>query len=304
MALYANIGGVVDAQAAVHAGAEGIGLFRTEFLFMDRSALPGEEEQYEVYRQVSQMMVGKEVIIRTLDVGGDKGIAYLGMEAEENPFLGHRAIRYCLDHPEIYKVQLRALLRAGAEHRNLKIMLPLVTGVEEIRGARALLEACKAELGAEGKAYDGDIALGVMIETPAAGLIADLLAQESDFFSIGTNDLTQYTIAVDRGNAQVAKLYTVFHPAVLRSIRQVIAAGKAAGIPVGMCGEAAADPALIPLLLTFGLDEFSVSPTSVLSARKHIADWQEEDAARVTRGAMELPTAAQVEAYLKGVQGN
>ena len=301
--LYANIGGISDAEAAVHAGAEGIGLFRTEFLFMDRTALPSEEEQYEVYRQVSQLMAGKEVIIRTLDVGGDKGIAYLGMEAEENPFLGHRAIRYCLDHPEIYKVQLRALLRAGAEHRNLKIMLPLVTGVEEIRAARALLETCKKELGAEGKAYDGAIPLGVMIETPAAALIADLLAKESDFFSIGTNDLTQYTIAVDRGNAQVAKLYTVFHPAVLRSIRQVIAAGKAAGIPVGMCGEAAADPALIPLLLQFGLDEFSVSPSSVLAARKHIADWDGEEAARATRGAMELTTAAQVEAYLKGVQG-
>ena len=300
--LYANIGGISDAQAAVRAGAEGIGLFRTEFLFMDRSALPSEEEQYEVYRQVSQLMAGKEVIIRTLDVGGDKGISYLGMEPEENPFLGHRAIRYCLDRPEIYKVQLRALLRAGAEYRNLKIMLPLVTGVEEVRDARALLGECMAELKAEGKAYDGDIPLGVMIETPAAALIADLLAKESDFFSIGTNDLTQYTIAVDRGNAQVARLYTVFHPAVLRAIRQVIAAGKAAGIPVGMCGEAAADPALIPMLLAFGLDEFSVSPSSVLSARKQIAGWTEEAAAQVTGEAMELPTAAQVEACLKAVQ--
>lgn len=304
VALYANIGGVSDAQAAARAGAEGIGLFRTEFLFMDRSALPDEQEQWEVYRQVSQLMAGKEVIIRTLDVGGDKGIGYLGMEQEENPFLGHRAIRYCLDHPEIYKVQLRALLRASAEHRNLKIMLPLVTGVEEIQSARALLEICKEELGREGKAYDRDISLGVMIETPAAALIADLLAREADFFSIGTNDLTQYTIAVDRGNAKVAKLYSVFHPAVLRAIRQVIAAGKAAGIPVGMCGEAAADPALIPLLLHFGLDEFSVSPSSVLAARKHIADWQEQEAARVAQGAMELPTAIQVEAYLKGAQEN
>ncbi len=300
VALYANIGGVADAKAALEAGAEGIGLFRTEFLFMDRAALPGEEEQYEAYRQVAQLMAGKEVIIRTLDVGGDKDIAYLGMEREENPFLGHRAIRYCLDNPETYKVQLRALLRAGAEGGNVKIMLPLVTGVEEVRQARALLEQCKQELAEQGLAYDRDISLGVMIETPAAALTADLLAREVDFFSIGTNDLTQYTMAVDRGNARVAGLYTVFHPAVLRAIRQVIAAGKAAGVPVGMCGEAAADPALIPLLLSFGLDEFSVSPASVLTARRHIAQWEQEQADQLARQVLELPTAAQVEERLKG----
>lgn len=301
VALYANIGGVEDARAAFQAGAEGVGLFRTEFLFMDRPALPGEEEQYQVYRQVSQIMEGREVIIRTLDVGGDKAIGYLGMEAEENPFLGYRAIRYCLDRPDVFKVQLRALLRAGAERGNLKIMLPLVTGVEEVRSARGILQQCKQELEAEGKAYDGNIALGVMIETPAAALIADLLARESDFFSIGTNDLTQYTMAVDRGNAKVAGLYTVFHPAVLRSIRQVIAAGKAEGIPVGMCGEAAADPALIPLLLHFGLDEFSVSPAAVLSTRKRIGDWNRQQAAQVAQTAMEGETAAQVETYLNGI---
>ena len=256
------------------------------------------QEQYQAYAQVSDLMAGKEVIIRTLDVGGDKGIAYLEMEREENPFLGHRAIRYCLDRPDLYRVQLRALLRAGARHGNIKIMLPLVSGVEEVRGARALLEECKAQLSAEGLAFDPHISLGIMVETPAAALIADLLAREADFFSIGTNDLTQYTIAVDRGNAKVEKLYTCYHPAVLRSIRSVIAAGKAAGIPVGMCGEAAADPRMIPLLLAFGLDEFSVSPSSILAARKQIADWNGPDALRTAEQAMALDTAAQVSDFL------
>ena len=244
-------------------------------------------------------MAGKEVIIRTLDVGGDKAIDYLGMEQEENPFLGHRAIRYCLDRPELYKVQLRALLRAGAELRNIKIMLPLVTSLEEIRGARALLEQCKSELEAEGLPYDKDISLGIMVETPAAALIADLLAQESDFFSIGTNDLTQYVMAVDRGNAKVEKLYTTFHPAVLRSIRNVIQAAKQAGIPVGMCGEAAADPCLIPLLMSWGLDEFSVSASSVLATRARIHHWRSEEAGQVAQEAMSLSTAAGVQGYLK-----
>ena len=297
--LYANIGSVEDAEAAAHSGAEGIGLFRTEFLFMNRTSLPDETVQYEAYRAVSQIMAGKEVIIRTLDVGGDKAIEYLGMEKEENPFLGHRAIRYCLDRPELYKVQLRALLRAGAEEQNIKIMLPLVTCVEEVRAARELLEQCKKELAESGVPYDKDIALGAMIETPAAALIADLLAQECDFFSIGTNDLTQYTMAVDRGNAKVEKLYSPFQPAVLRSIRNVISAAKRAGIPVGMCGEAAADPGLIPLLMCWGLDEFSVSSASVLATRAQIHRWHEKDFRRVTEEALGLSTASGVEGYLK-----
>lgn len=297
--LYANIGSPAEAEAAAAAGAEGVGLFRTEFLFMDRTSVPSETEQMEAYQAVSRTMAGKEVIIRTLDVGGDKAIDYLGMEQEENPFLGHRAIRYCLDRPELYKVQLRALLRAGAELRNIKIMLPLVTSLEEIRGARALLEQCKSELEAEGLSYDKDISLGIMVETPAAALIADLLAQESDFFSIGTNDLTQYVMAVDRGNAKVEKLYTTFHPAVLRSIRNVIQAAKQAGIPVGMCGEAAADPCLIPLLMSWGLDEFSVSASSVLATRARIHHWRSEEAGQVAQEAMSLSTAAGVQGYLK-----
>ncbi|MBM6723542.1 phosphoenolpyruvate--protein phosphotransferase [Pseudoflavonifractor phocaeensis] len=297
--LYANIGSPAEAEAAAAAGAEGVGLFRTEFLFMDRTSVPSETEQMEAYQAVSRTMAGKEVIIRTLDVGGDKAIDYLGMDKEENPFLGHRAIRYCLDRPDLYKVQLRALLRAGAELRNIKIMLPLVTSLEEIRGARALLEQCKSELEAEGLPYDKDISLGIMVETPAAALIADLLAQESDFFSIGTNDLTQYVMAVDRGNAKVEKLYTTFHPAVLRSIRTVIQAAKQAGIPVGMCGEAAADPCLIPLLMSWGLDEFSVSASSVLATRARIHHWRSEEAGQVAQEAMSLSTAAGVQGYLK-----
>ena len=298
-ALYANIGSPADAGAAAGAGAEGIGLFRTEFLFMDRTSAPTETEQFEAYLAVSRIMAGKEVIIRTLDVGGDKAVDYLGMAREDNPFLGHRAIRYCLDNQELYKVQLRALLRAGAEEKNIKIMLPLVTSLEEVRGARALLETCKAELEAEGLPYHKDIPLGIMVETPAAALIADLLARECDFFSIGTNDLTQYTMAVDRGNAQVENLYTTFHPAVLRSIRNVITAAKQAGIPVGMCGEAAADPRLIPLLMTWGLDEFSVSSSAVLATRAQIHRWHPAQAAQLAQEAMGLSTAAGVEGYLQ-----
>ncbi len=301
VALYSNIGKPEDAQAALEKGAEGIGLFRTEFLFMDRDSLPTEEEQLNAYRQVSALFAGKEVIIRTLDVGGDKEIPYLNMKKEENPFLGHRAIRYCLDEPDTYMVQLRALLRAGADHKNIKIMLPLVTGLEEIRAAKAMLEKAKKQLEAEGLAYDADIQLGVMIETPAASQIADLLAQEADFFSIGTNDLTQYTLAVDRGNPDVASLYTPFHPAVLRSIANVIRAAKEAGIPVGMCGEAAADPGLIPLLLSWGLDEFSVSASAVLATRRVISLWSQQEADDVQEEAMKLSTVKGVQGYLSSM---
>jgi len=299
--LYSNIGSVAEAQIALENGAEGIGLFRTEFLFMDRTAMPTEQEQYEAYKAVSDIMQGKEVIIRTLDVGGDKEISYLKMESEQNPFLGWRAIRYCLEESDLFKVQLRALLRAGAEHKNIKIMLPLVTGVQEIRAAKQLLEECKQELAAQGIAYDDNIQVGIMIETPAAALIADLLAKEAAFFSIGTNDLTQYTLAVDRGNAKVENLYTTLHPAVLRSIRSIIRAAKEAKIPVGMCGEAAADPALIPLLLEFGLDEMSVSASSILKTRKIVSQWFQKETAEVEQKAMQLDEPQAVEEYLLSV---
>ena len=296
--LYANIGSVMEAQAALENGAEGIGLFRTEFLFMDRPAMPDEEEQLEAYSSVSHLMKGKEVIIRTLDVGGDKEVSYLKMGSEQTPFMGWRAIRYCLSEQPLFKTQLRALLRAGAQEKNIKIMLPLVTGVQEIRAARSLLEECKQELSREGLEYDPKIALGVMIETPAAALTADLMAKEADFFSIGTNDLTQYTIAVDRGNAKVEQLYTTLHPAVLRSIRGIIHAAKQAKIPVGMCGESAADPLLIPLLMQFGLDEFSVSASSVLKTRKTISEWNREQVEQVAEQAMQLSTPQELDEYL------
>lgn len=299
--LYSNIGSVAEAQIALENGAEGIGLFRTEFLFMDRTAMPTEQEQYEAYKAVSDIMQGKEIIIRTLDVGGDKEISYLKMESEQNPFLGWRAIRYCLEESDLFKVQLRALLRAGAEHKNIKIMLPLVTGVQEIRAAKQLLEECKQELAAQGIAYDDNIQVGIMIETPAAALIADLLAKEAAFFSIGTNDLTQYTLAVDRGNAKVENLYTTLHPAVLRSIRSIIRAAKEAKIPVGMCGEAAADPALIPLLLEFGLDEMSVSASSILKTRKIVSQWSQKETEEVEQKAMQLDEPQAVEEYLLSV---
>lgn len=267
--VYANIGSPAEAQVALESSAEGIGLFRTEFLFMDRPALPDEEEQYKAYAEVAEAMAGKEVIIRTLDVGGDKDIPYLQMEKEENPFLGCRAIRYCLKHPEVFKVQLRALLRAACCGR-IKIMLPMICTAEEIRQARALIAACAGELAAEGKPFRRDVPVGIMVETPAAALTSDLLAKEADFFSIGTNDLTGYVTACDRGNADVAYLYDAMQPAVQRAIQMTIENARRAGIPVGMCGEAAADQRLIPQLNAWGLDEFSVSPSSVLSTRKCI----------------------------------
>ena len=269
--VYGNIGKAEDVQSVIQNSGEGIGLFRTEFLFMDRQSEPSEEEQFEAYSTVAKAMDGKEVIIRTLDVGGDKDIPYLNIEKEENPFLGHRAIRYCLDNKELFKKQLRALLRASV-YGNIKIMLPLVTCVEEVRQAKALIEECKEELKSEGKEYRS-VDVGIMVETPAAVFISDILAREVKFFSIGTNDLTGYTMAVDRGNAKVERLYDVFQPSVLRAIETTIKNAKAAGIQVGMCGEAAADTKLIPYLIEWGLDEFSVSSGSILQTRKTICEY-------------------------------
>lgn len=269
-AIYCNIGKPEDARMADTNGAEGIGLFRTEFLFMGRDSEPTEEEQYEAYSSVAKIMGYREVIIRTLDVGGDKEIPYLSIKKEDNPFMGFRAIRYCLKNKELFKRQLRALLRAGADG-NIKIMLPLVTTVEEVTAAKALIQECEKELEAEGKPYR-DVPVGIMVETPSAALLSDELARVSAFFSIGTNDLTGYTMCADRGNPDVAYLYDCMQPSVLRAIEMTIKNAKAAGIPVGMCGEAAADPRMIPHLLKWGLDEFSVSPSSVLKTRSLIAE--------------------------------
>lgn len=296
--LYGNIGNPEDAKQVAACDGEGVGLFRTEFLFMGASELPSEEEQFQAYKAAAENMEGREVIIRTLDVGGDKDIPYLGLEKEDNPFLGFRAVRYCLQNKDSYRVQLRALLRASA-FGDIKIMVPLVTCVDEIRSVKALVKELMAELDAENIAYNKDIQVGAMIETPAASLIADLLAKEADFFSIGTNDLTQYTMAVDRGNAKVAYLYSSYNPAVLRSMKNIIEAANAAGIMVGMCGEAAADPLLIPLLISFGLGEFSVSATSVLATRGTIAKWSKAEADELAAKALSLATETEVAELLK-----
>ena len=291
--LFANIGTPEDASQVIAYDGEGIGLFRTEFLFMDRSTMPDENEQFEAYKKALLIMKNKTVVIRTLDIGGDKEIPYLGLKKEANPFLGFRAVRYCLKNSEMYKTQLRALLRASA-YGDLQIMIPLVTGVDEVRQVKALIREIRAELDEKVIAYNKGLKIGVMIETPAAAILADVLAKEADFFSIGTNDLTGYTMAVDRGNADVAYLYSVFSPAVLRMLRHIISEGKKAGIPVGMCGEAAADPLLIPLLISFGLDEYSVNPTSLLATRREISRWSKQEANKIAESVMALETEKQI----------
>jgi len=296
--LVCNIGKPEDAKKAVECDGEGIGLFRTEFLFMDRDSVPTEEEQFEAYKSVAETMKGKPVIIRTLDIGGDKAIPYLGLEEEDNPFLGFRAIRYCLQRTDLYKTQLRALVRASAFGK-IKIMVPLVTCVDELRSVKAMVADIMKELDGEGIAYNKNLEIGVMMETSAACMIADILAKEAAFFSIGTNDLTGYTMAVDRGNAKVAYLYSTYQPAVLRSIKRIIECGKKEGIMVGMCGEAAADPKLIPLLLAFGLDEFSVSATSVLKTRKTISNCTVEECKALADKVMQCNTEEEVLDILK-----
>ncbi len=296
--LVANIGNPDDANVAAEHDCEGVGLFRSEFLFMDAKELPTEDEQFAAYQKVALRMKDQPVIIRTLDVGGDKEIPYLDLVKEENPFLGYRAVRYCLANPDQYKVQLTALLRASA-FGDIKIMVPLVTNLDEIRQVKALVKECMAELDARGVSYNKDIEVGTMIETPAASLIADDLAVECDFFSIGTNDLIGYTMCADRGNDKVGYLYEVYQPAVLRSLKRIIEEGNKAGIMVGMCGEAAADPLLIPVLISFGLGEFSVSAPSILRTRRIISEWTKAEADELTEKVMKLKTATEVKAALQ-----
>ncbi|WP_434688176.1 phosphoenolpyruvate--protein phosphotransferase [Hungatella sp. SB206] len=300
--LVANIGKPEDVDKVLQYDAEGIGLFRTEFLFMDRNSMPTEDEQFEAYQKVAIAMNGKPVIIRTLDIGGDKEIPYMGLKKDENPFLGYRAIRFCLDRREdVYRPQLRALLRASA-FGNIKIMVPMVTCLEEFREAKAMIEEVKAELDLKGIAYKKDIQVGIMVETAAASLMADAFAKEVDFFSIGTNDLTQYTMSVDRGNDKVSYLYSPLNPAVLRSIRHIIQCGRKEGIMVGMCGEAASDPLMIPLLLAFGLNEFSMSASAVLNARKLITGYSIAELQAIADKAMSFVTTKEVEAYMRELQ--
>ena len=296
--LFANIGKPEDATQAMEKDAEGIGLFRTEFLFMDKPTVPTEDEQFEAYKKAALICKGKPVIIRTLDIGGDKDVPSLGMEPEENPFLGFRAIRYCLAREDLYRTQLRALLRASA-FGDIRIMVPLVTCVDELTAVKDLLKRYMIEFDQEGIAYNPDIMVGIMVETPAAAIMADALTAEADFFSIGTNDLTGYTMCTDRGNEKVRYLYSTYNPAVLRSIKRVIEEGNKAGILVGMCGEAAADPLLIPLWISFGLGEYSVSATSVLATRKQVSLWTKEDADALANKVMQLNTAAEIYGVLK-----
>ncbi|WDC83507.1 phosphoenolpyruvate--protein phosphotransferase [Caloramator sp. mosi_1] len=296
--LAANIGTPSNVEGALKNGAEGVGLFRTEFLYMDKDSLPTEEEQFEAYKAVLEGMGGRPVVIRTLDIGGDKKLPYLKIDEEMNPFLGYRAIRLCLDRKDIFKTQLRALFRASV-YGNLKIMFPMISGIEELRQAKAVVEEVKNELKAEGIAYSNKVEIGIMIEIPSAAVISDMLAKEVDFFSIGTNDLIQYTVAVDRMNEKISYLYDPFHPAVLRLIKMVIDNAHKEGKWAGMCGEMAGDERIIPVLLGFGLDEFSMSASSILKARKLITSLSYEEAKKLADEVVMCATSEEIKSKIQ-----
>ena len=296
--LVSNIGTPADVELVLKNTAEGIGLLRSEFLYMDSEEMPTEEEQFNSYKEVAEKMQGKQVIIRTLDVGGDKEIKYLKMEKEANPFLGYRAIRLCLDNPEIFKPQIRALLRASA-YGNIAIMFPMISSIEELRRAKAVVEECKKELDNEGKEYKKDIKTGIMVEIPSVAIIAEEIAKECDFFSIGTNDLIQYTVAVERGNEKISNLYSKYHPAVIRLIKSSIDGAHKAGIFCGMCGEAASDELLIPLLVGLGLDEFSMNPNKILNSRKIVNMLDKKECEKLAEEILKLGTTSEVEEKLK-----
>ncbi|MFC5703488.1 phosphoenolpyruvate--protein phosphotransferase [Cohnella faecalis] len=291
--LAANISSIKEMEAALSNGAEAVGLFRTEFLYMDRNHFPSENEQYEVYRDVVKMLDGKQIIIRTLDIGGDKQLDYYEMPVEDNPFLGYRAIRFSLDRKDLFKVQLRAILRA-AVHGDMQIMYPLITSVEEVREANALLAEAERELEAEGVPFRGGIPTGIMVEVPAAVAIADLLAEEAAFFSIGTNDLVQFTLAVDRMNENISHLYEPFHPAVLRMLRTVTEAAKRKGIPVSVCGELAGDVRALPILLGLGIEELSLSAQAILPVKEGLLRTSAAESRLFLEELFRLPTVGQI----------
>jgi len=293
----ANVGTVKDTEGAKRNGSEGIGLYRTEFLFMDRDQLPTEEEQFLAYKDVVEAMEGLPCIIRTMDIGGDKELPYLDLPSEMNPFLGWRAIRICFDRPEIMNPQLRALLRASAFGK-VRIMFPMIISVEEIRALKEILETLKSELKEENHAFDEEIEIGVMIETPAAAVIAHHLIKEVSFFSIGTNDLTQYTLAVDRGNELISGLYNPLSPSVLNTIKTVIDASHAAGKWTGMCGELGGDEKATLLLLGMGLDEFSMSAMSIPTVKKIIRETNFSEVKELADKALAMATAAEIEALV------
>ncbi|MRN23081.1 phosphoenolpyruvate--protein phosphotransferase [Romboutsia ilealis] len=297
--LAGNIGSPKDVEGLIKNDAEGVGLYRTEFLYMDKEdAFPTEEEQYEAYKAVLEGMDNKPIVIRTLDIGGDKELPYFEMESEMNPFLGYRAIRICLDRKDIFKTQLRALYRASV-HGKLRIMFPMISSLEELLAAKEVVAEVKDELNAEGVAFANDVEVGMMIEIPSAAVISDILAKHVDFFSIGTNDLIQYTCAVDRMNQKISHLYNQFNPAVLRLIKTVIDNAHKEGKWVGMCGESAGDQRMIPILLGFGLDEFSMSPISILPARKLITSVSYEDMQNFANEVLSMGTAKEIKAHVE-----
>lgn len=296
--LAGNIGSPNDVSGLIKNDAEGVGLYRTEFLYMDKEdAFPNEEEQYEAYKAVLEGMNNKPIVIRTLDIGGDKELPYFEMEPEMNPFLGYRAIRLCLDRKDIFKTQLRALYRASV-HGKLRIMFPMISSLEELLSAKEVIKEVLAELDAEKIAYANDVEVGMMIEIPSAAVISDILAKHVDFFSIGTNDLIQYTCAVDRMNQKISHLYNQFNPAVLRLIKMVIDNAHKEGKWVGMCGESAGDQRMIPILLGFGLDEFSMSPISILPARKLINSLSYAEMQKFGDEVLAMGTAKEIKEYV------
>ncbi|MBS7525927.1 phosphoenolpyruvate--protein phosphotransferase [Fusibacter paucivorans] len=295
--ICANIGNASDAGNSMKFGPNGVGLFRTEFLYMGKSNWPSEDEQFEEYKKVAELMQDKATIIRTLDIGGDKELSYIDFGKEENPFLGWRAMRMCLDKTDVLKTQFRAILRASA-YGKLMIMYPMIINVTEVKRANALLEEVKASLKAENLPFDEAIQVGIMIETPAAAVTADSLIKYVDFFSIGTNDLTQYTLAVDRGNEKIADLYTPYHPAVLRLIKMVVDASHKAGKWTGMCGELAGEANLTKLLIGIGLDELSMTASSILSVRKNVVNIHYEEAKKLAQKALNMETAEAVLALM------
>ena len=298
--LFGNIGKAKDAKNALTMGAQGIGLYRTEFLYMENDELPTEDVQFEEYKKVAQDMKGKPVIIRTMDIGGDKELKCLDLPSEMNPFLGYRAIRISLNRPDIFKVQLRALLRASA-FGDIHIMYPMIASVEEVKQANAILDECKEELTAEGKEFNKDIKVGIMIEVPAAAIISQILAKYVDFFSIGTNDLCQYTLAVDRMNEAIGSLYQPLHPGVLRLIKHVIDASHEQGKFTGMCGELASDPVATMILLGLGLDEFSMTASSIPLIKNILRSVSKAECEEVAIKALTMDTAEEITAYAKSV---
>ncbi|WP_068499151.1 phosphoenolpyruvate--protein phosphotransferase [Paenibacillus kribbensis] len=301
--LAANISSVKELEAALKHGAQGVGLFRTEFLYMDRKSAPNEEEQYEVYRLIAEKAGSHAVVIRTLDIGGDKPLDYLQLPEEENPFLGYRAIRISLDSKELFKTQLTAILRASAAG-NIKVMYPMISSIEEFRQADALLKEAMVDLDARGLAYNSNIQRGIMIEVPAAAMIADLLAAEADFFSIGTNDLVQYVLAVDRMNEQIAHMYHPYHPAVLRMLRMTAQAAQQAGIDVSVCGEMAGDERSIPLWLELGIHQLSMSPQSLLRVKHRVLNTTASEAKMVAQACFGMSTGAAIEDKLTAANVN